>query len=84
MRDLADTLEGLCDDNKSKKEKSVIDQIRAVDFWVKQGLHGIDHVMKKDSNLEKFINKPEGKPNGETGYSAGSSKFTGSLDGFGD
>ena len=52
------------------------------DFWVKQGLHGIDHIMKKDSNLEKFIQSKE-KKDASTGYSPGSSSFKQDTEGFG-
>ena len=49
---------------------------------------GLDFIFRNSSKVEQFIEetkKPsKGKSDGETGYSAGSSKFTGSLDGFGD
>jgi len=55
------------------------------EFWVKRGLHGIDHIMKKDSNLDSFIQrKTKGVSNGESGYSAGSEEFGNDYKGFGE
>lgn len=55
------------------------------EFWVKRGLHGIDHIMKKDSNLDGFIQKKsKGGKNGESGYSSGSTEFNSDYKGFGD
>tara|TARA_R100001082_G_scaffold22748_1_gene11039 strand:+ start:108 stop:593 length:486 start_codon:yes stop_codon:yes gene_type:complete len=53
------------------------------EFWVRQGLHGIDHIMKKDSNLEKFIENSKGKKNAASGYSPGSQDFSGDSKDFG-
>ena len=69
---------------KVQELKSAISNNSIDDFWVKQGLHGIDHVMKKDSNLEKFINNPKRKTDATSGHSSGSQDFSGDTKGFGD
>jgi len=70
---------------KVEELKTAILENSKDEFWVKRGLHGLDHIMKKDSNLDGFIQKkPKEGKNGTGGYSSGSTEFDSDYNGFGD
>ena len=66
--------------------KTAILQNSRTDWWVKNNRHGIEDIMKKDGNLESFINSKNnaGGNNAKRGYTSGSNQFGKGYDGFGD
>ena len=59
-------------------------------WWKEKGLHGISHIFEKDDNFDRFIefakagNKPKKQEDKTTGYTGGSSEFSGGHTDFGD
>ena len=56
--------------------KAAILNNSTMSWWKQHNRHGIEDIMKKDSNLDKFVQSSKESGNAKVGYTPGSSSFS--------